>query len=285
MRKVYGMPTTSKTMTNYQVADVTTNDDGEVTQFLLFWDGGEPETKKGTPENLLLFDPQNELPFDDGLHDFFVGEQALKLSDEPPVYVSQLDNYSYVVRYDESVFETTPSQAADLLEAVRETIVEGDLSAIDAFATSVLEKQVRRDVVNALRQTFEDSRRIEVASNGWLIDDFFIVDWEANLYTRNDDPDEGDYIRSGQSVVQKDTSYEFVQLRQTTLDPSETDVSVSLGGTEYDLSERELLFLSKVKWILRGSHYHPDNPFWSYVDRWTDVEESSDEPNLSKFSI
>lgn len=272
-------------MTEYTVADVTRDSDGEISQFLLFWNGGEPETKLATPENLLLFDPVDELPFENGLHDFLSGEQALRLSDEPPVIVSQLDDYSYIVRYDESVFETTPSQAAELLDAVYKTIVNDDLSAIDAFATNVLATQVRRDVVNALRRTFKESRRISVEANGWLIDDFFVVDWEGNLYTRNDDPEEGDYIRSGTEVVQKDTSYEFVQLRQTTLDPSETDVSVSLGGTEYDLSEREMLFLSKVKWLLSGEHYHPDNPFWTYVQKWTNVEEESEEPNLSKFSL
>jgi hypothetical protein len=49
-----------------------------------------------------------------------------------------------------------------------------------------------------------------------------------------------------------------------------------------------MLFLAKVKWLLHRRHYHPDEPFWMYVDKWADVDVTSGKPdsmpNLDKFA-
>lgn len=266
-----------------EVMDISRDDDGEITQFLIF-NEGQPETKRGTPENLLLFDPEDKMPFENGLYEFLSGDSALRLSKDPPIIVQQAGNeYSYILRYDDNMVETTPSQAEELLESMYAAIAEGKFSQLEAFVERVLRSQVRRHVVNPLVHTFREQRRIELVPNGWLVDDFILVDWDAKMYAANDDPDEGDYVRSGSDAVQKDTTYEFVQLDKNFTPDGEQ--SVTIDSTEYTLTEREMLFFAKVKWLLNRREYHPDNPFWSYVDRWTGVENDAEEPNLDKFSL
>jgi hypothetical protein len=144
-----------------------------------------------------------------------------------------------------------------------------------------MEMQVRQRLVNALRRTFDDGGRIEIVSNGWLVDGFFVVDWNAKLYASNDDSDDGDYVREGGTAVKKDTSYEFVRLRHKLTEVDVDDVRV--GDDVFSLTEREKLFLAKVTWLLNRRHYHPDASFWNFVEKWTDVPD--EEPNLDQFEL
>jgi len=266
-----------------EVLDVSRDDDSdEITQFLILGDDGQPATKVASPENLLLYDPDDELPFEGGMYDFLSGDSALRLSEEPKVVVGQAgDEYSYVLNIDGNAVETTPTQADELLQGVYDAIAKDDVSKLSDLHAEIIKNQVRRNIVNILAQTFEERHRIEIVPNGWLVDDFYLVDWNAKMYAKNDDPEEGDYVRSGTDTVQKDDSYEFVRLNHS-LNQSDT-VTVTIDGTEYSLTEREMLFLSKIKWLLHRRHYHPDTPFWDYVDKWATVAE--EEPNLDVFDI
>jgi len=266
-----------------EVLDVSRDDEtDEITQFLLLGDDGQPTTKVASPENLLLYDPADELPFDGGMYDFVTGEEALRLSDEVTVGQSG-DEYSYVLSVGESVVETTPRQADELLQGVYDAVAEDDISTLKSLHAEIIKNQVRRNIVNILAQTYEERHRIEIVANGWLVDDFYLVDWNAKMYAKNDDPDEDDYTRdrTSDSGVSKDDSYEFVRLSHS-LSSSDT-MEVEIGGANYMLSEREMLFLSKIKWLLHRRHYHPDTPFWDFADKWATVEER--EPNLDVFDI
>jgi hypothetical protein len=251
----------------------------EITQFLILGPTGQPETKVASPENLLLYDPEDELPFDGGMLDFLSGDSALRLDDRISVAVAG-DEYSYVLDVDGSVVETTPEQADDLLQGVYDAIADEDTTGLEKLHRDILKSQVRRQLVNILAQTFEERHRISIVSNGWLVDEFYLVDWNANLYTKDDDPDEDDYVRSRSSDtgVEKDDSYEFVRLRHSV--SQEDTQSVSVNDSTYTLSEREMLFLSKVKWLLHRRHYHPDTPFWEYADKWASVEEEEANPDV-----
>lgn len=273
-----------------EILDVSRdNDTDEITQFLIL-ENGQPETKIATPENLLLYDPADELPFEGGLNDFLSGSNALRVSSEPEIVVKQSnDEYSYMLSVDDNLVETTPNQAEELLRGVYGAMADDDETRLANLHREILETQVRRPIVNALKKTFDERERIEIVANGWLIDAFYLVDWNANLYGANDDPQEGDYVRSGGKAVKKDTTYELCDLsgNLSVID----GFSVTLGGDEYSLTERELLFLSKVKWVLHRRHYHPDEAFWRYVDRWADVDvetgrpETEDEPNLDVYDL
>jgi hypothetical protein len=268
-----------------EVLDVTRdNDTDEITQFLILGDDGQPSTKVASPENLLLYDPADELPFDGGMYDFMSGDSALRLCNDPQISVGQSgDEYSYVLNLDGNVVETTPAQADDLLQGVYDLIANDDVSGLTSLHAEIIKNQVRRNIVNILAQTFEEKHRIEIVANGWLVDDFYLVDWNAKMYTKDDDPEEGDYVRDRNSDtgVSKDDSYEFVRLshRINNADTAE----VEIGGKNYTLSEREMLFLSKITWLLNRRHYHTDTPFWEFADKWATVEE--EEPNLDVFDI
>jgi len=110
------------------------------------------------------------------------------------------------------------------------------------------------------------------------------------MYVEHDEPEEPDVIRTGNKVVEADRSYEFVQLSLTReIEP----VEVKIGEELYRLSEREMLFLAKVNWLLDRRHYHPDQPFWKFADKraavdWESGEPESDEdeePDLTGFSL
>lgn len=283
-------------MKDFTIADKSYNQEtGELQQFLVFWSGGEPELKRASAENVLLFDPEDELPFENGMYEFLNGQQALLLSENPEVLVAPTGNeYAYILRVRGNTVETTPQQAEEVLQGVLEVAKdEGPDRLLDLY-NEIMSTQVRRHVINALHQTFDEPERIEVAPNGWLIDDYYLVDWNASLYTKDDDPDEGDYVRSGGSAVQKDDSYEFVQLRMGRAERDADPITVTLNGEQYRLTEREMLFLGKVKWMLNRRYYHPDEPFWMKADQHASVDwktgepesdDEDDQPNMDKFSL
>lgn len=264
-----------------EVLDVSRNEDGEITQFLILGDDGQPDTRVASPENLLLYDPADELPFEGGLDTVLGGDNALCISYKPTIIVDQKDEHSYVLSVGGDVVETTPTQADKLLQGVYDAIANENITTLQKLHERIKSQQVRRRIINVLAQTFEESHRITIEPEGWVIDNFYLVDWNAKMYTTNDDPDEGDYVRSGNDTVQEDRSYEFVRFRNGIGDTGGQQVAID--GEEYTLTEREMLFLAKVKWLLYRRHFHPDKPFWEFAEKWATVED--EEPDLDVFDI
>jgi hypothetical protein len=256
---------------------------GELEQFTIINEQGQPELMKATPSNVLLFDPENKLPFEDGLHGFLNGDEAIVLSEaDPEVMVAPTnDRNCYVLRVNGSTVETTPERSTDVLRGIKDAAIDQEYDSLLSLYDEIMSTQVRRPVVNALRKTFEGHERIEETPSGWLIDEFFLMDWSASMYAKTDDPDEADVRRSGSGVVETDTSYEFVQLRmRRDIEP----VEVSINGDAYRLTEREMMFLAKVNWLLDRRSYHPDMEFWKNVGQyaavdWRTGEPESDEPD------
>jgi hypothetical protein len=249
---------------------------GELQQFTLIDDSGQPQLVKATPENILLYDPEDQLPFDDGMQGLLAGDEAIKFSDEPDVIVSQTgNNKCFLIRVDERTVETTPSQSEDALEAIKQATLDGAVEGLISLHETILAKQVRRSLVSALMQTFDEPERLTHTDEGWLVDDFYLVNWEASLYTKHNDPDENDYRRGSGGVTETDGSYEFVQLR---LNREMNPVSVTVAGEEYQLTEREMLFLAKVKWLLGRRSFHPDMSFWKWTDQYASVEQATGDP-------
>jgi len=267
---------------------------GEVQQFTIIDDDGQPQLLKATVENMLLYDPENNLPFDGGLYGFMSGDEALLVQDEPELLVAPTNNeYCYLIRYRGDTIETTPKESGRVLQAIHDAIVadteESRADSLIEVYDTIMAETVRKDVVNALRETFEEHTRIEETVSGWLVDDFFLVDWTASMYAATDDRSKRDVVRQGSAVVETDRSYEFVQISiRRDINP----VAVGIGGETYRLTEREMLFLAKVRWLLARRHHHPDMSFWKYVDKYTSVdsatgdpEDDEEEPDLDSFSI
>lgn len=261
-----------------EIIDTSYNrETGELQQFTVIREDGQPDLVKATAENILLWDPEDELPFENGLYEFLSGEHALVLREEnPEVIVAPTNNeYCYILRVRGNTVETTPNQAEEVLEGIKEAAIDGNVTPLVRTYDDIMSSQVRRPVVNALLKTFDETNRITQISRGWLVDDFYLVNWEASMYTKHNDPDEGDYQRGGGGVRQTDRSFEFVQLNlRRDIEP----VEVTIRGETYRLTEREMLFLAKVKWLLNRRHHHPDQPFWKYADKWASVDERTGEP-------
>jgi len=230
------------------------------------------------------------MPFDDGISGFFNDGEALMLSeDDPQLYVVPTeDDNRFAIYYDGKMVETMPKQSVDVLEALYTAVIDKDIRDVLSVYDDIMSSQVRRNVINAIHPTFEESDRIDVIERGWLIDDLLLIDWSASMYAKHDDPTEPDVVRKGDIVDTVDRSYEFVQLR-TSLDI--TPVTIRIGDTRVRMTEREIMFLAKVRWVLNRRDYHPDVPFWYYVDRFSSVNwrtgepEEQDEPSFSSFSI
>ena len=264
-------------------------DTGELEQFTVVAGDGQPSLVKANTKNVLLYDPEDKLPFDGGLYEFMNGDVALVFSEDPETVVAPTgDEYCYIVRVDGRTVETTPNQAEDVLRAVKAAAIDNEIQPLLDVHHNIVKEQVRREVINALRQTFDEYERIESTESGWLVDDFYLVDWTASMYVKHDNPDEADLIRSGSQVVEADRSYEFVQLR---LSRDIEPVEVRLGEEFFRLSTREMLFLAKVNWLLDRRHYHPDQPFWKFADKRAAVDwdtgepEEGGEPDLSGFNL
>jgi len=266
---------------------------GELLQFTIIDDSGQPQLIKANSENILLYDPLDDLPLENGLYGFFEGEDALLLSEDPEIVVAPTSNeYCYLLKYNGRSVETTPKQSEDVLAGVKDAIIDEEMDNLLAVFDQIVSNQVRRPVMNALLSTFDQSGRIDVTDRGWLIDDFYLVNWEASMYLKHNDPDESDYKRGGGSVRETDRAYEFIQLSMTRAIEL---VEVTVGGDEYRLSEREMLFLSKVKWMLNRRYHHPDQSFWKWSDHHAAVDwqtgepetshEDEDEPDLDKFEL
>lgn len=253
---------------------------GELQQFTTIDEDGQPQLVKATAENRLLYDPENELPFDDGMYQFLHGEQALVLQQEhPTIMVAPTSSeYCYILRVSDRTVETTPNQAERVLRAIKQAAIDRDMESIVALHDDIVSTQVRRHVINELMRTFEQDDRIEQSPRGCLVDDFYLVNWEASLYTKHNDPDEGDYKRGGGGVRKMDKSYEFVQL---SLDRNISPIEVTIGANTVRLSEREMLFLAKVKWLLNRREHHPDMPFWKFADKYASVDNITGEPETA----
>lgn len=257
----------------FEILDINRDDEtGDPLSFLVMQDG-EPMPKKATPENVLLYLH--------GLKEFLSGHHAVIVSEDgPEVIIAPTGNdMAYLVRVNGSTVETTPSQASEILRGLKNA-VEADTqtqrsAAIDEIKSvydTIMAEQVRRWLVRAMMVTFDqqEQQRITEHNRGWLIDGFYLVDWNANLYTIEDDPEEDDYSVTGGTAQQVDRDYEFLRLTPQN-NPQPQDVSVN--DEDYRLSEREMLFLAKVRFMLDRRYYHPDEPFWKYNDYLAGLED------------
>lgn len=263
-------------MSEFEILDRNRDkESGELLSFLVI-ENGEPQLKRATSENILLYEH--------GMKKFLSGQHAVIVSDDnPEVIVAPTGNdMAYLIRVNGSTVETTPKQASTMLESLKDA-VEADNSiernnAIDRMVglyDTIISTQVRRWLVRTLMTTFEpkERQRLTEDDRGWLIDGFYLVDWNANLYTIDDDHDEPDHKIGGGGTRTVDRTHEFLQLSPS---KSPEPHEVSINGNSYRVSEREMLFLSKVRFMLDRRYYHPDKPFWGYTDKYAGLQDAKD---------
>ena len=246
-------------MKSYEIVDKNYDKTtGELQSFLLIWDDGEPEIKSATPQNYLLYI--------DELYGFLDGDEALVFDDNGTrISVLRADsNTSYYLSIDNTTVIVDGRRAERLLTGIKAARERGVYSMLRAVHEQVLKTQVRQHIINLLYDTFEedDRRRISISDTGWVIDEYYFLDWSASIYSKEDDIEEPDYTRVNNEAVKSDRSYQLVQLRHNS---DMDDVRVSINGESYELTEIEITFLSKARWLLDRHEYHPDVPFWMYM--------------------
>jgi len=245
---------------DYGVRDVNRADDNEVLSMLVEEPPGHPpHFIDGSAENVLLYLHE--------LKEFLDGKHGALLSDDPHISVKPSASESvYRVTVGERPVESMPHQSDDVLHAVKDAIENDDLDPIVEIYKEIIDNQVRRDVVNDLIELLDvlPAGRLQVTADGWLIDSYYLVDWTASVYVIEDDRDSPDYRRSNDTVEVTDKSKEFIELRASH-SPNRMTVKRP-DGEELILGEREMMFLSKVKWLLERTKYHQDEPFW----RWNE---------------
>lgn len=212
-------------------------------------------------------DAENVLLYVHELREFLEGERGAVLSEDPHITVQNTNASSvYRITVDERPVESMPGQANDVLEALRAAIEEEDIDPILDIYEDIIDSQVRREVVQKLQEALPniDEDRIEETNRGWLIDRFYVVDWTASVYVVTDDPDEDDYEIRGGGVGKTDRDHEFVELVP---DSAPERQRVKFGDETVLVGEREMMFLSKVEWLLDRTKYHPDESFWRYNEK------------------
>lgn len=245
--------------------EVKTNTDlnGDVESYILiFDDGSRPESYKANAKNKLLFE--------EGMYEFIEGQEVRKLNDNPEVIIGSSEE-TYLLSVDGSIIETMPSQASDFLEGVLQSRQENSTQKLQALHQNIISDQVRRRYINLLVSIFDESR-IDTTTNGWLVDGFILVTWDASVYLKDDDKES--YERVGNEAVKVDKSKQFVKVEVPIPDEPDT---ITIDGTEITLTEREMMFLRRVEWLLHRRDYHPDTPFWDFAERWMPNKEEVDD--------
>lgn len=217
-----------------------------------------PKLIDGSIENTLLY-----------IHNmgrFLDGDEGALLSRDPHVSIKPTDTESvYKITMGERTVENTPGEAGKVLQALRSAKEDRDLHPLQELYKKIIDKQVRRDVMNDILEVLPslDTNRVEVTEDGWLVDGFYVLDWEAGVYVDNDT--EETYMRGGGGVTTVDKSKEFVDLRQS---QDNERKAIKLGGETILLGEQEMLFLKKARWLMQRTTYHPDESFWRYNENY-----------------
>lgn len=245
---------------DYGVRDVNRADDNEVLSMLV-------EEPPGHPPHFIDGSDENVLLYLHGLKEFLNGQEGALLSEDPHISVKPSVSESvYHITVGDRAVESMPNQSDDVLRAMKDAIENRELQPIVDIYKEIINNQVRRDVITDLIEILDilPKGRLQATASGWLIDSYYLVDWTASVYVIEDDRDGPDYTRSGDTVEVTDKSKEFVEL-QASYSPTRMSVKRPDGETLV-LGEREMMFLSKVKWLLERTKYHQDEPFW----RWNE---------------
>ena len=251
-------------MSDWEILHRDHDRDGNLTSLLVLEDG-EPTQKNAIPENILLYEH--------GLKDFFEGDNLLQFSES--VYGGSRAGEGYILVVDGDLIEIPPRKDHDFLQAIADILDEDrGPQALRDIHQDIIAGQVRRHIINNLTHSFgKKAFDIQVQGNGWLIEDAFLVDWNANIYTKDDDPEDGDYIREfGSGITKTDKSYQFVELDIGHGEEIPEAETVDIGEKSVTLTDKEMEFLAKVTWLLGRWKYHPDEAFWAHVENQYDIE-------------
>lgn len=206
---------------------------------------------KATPENQMLFDREQFTFNDQSLYTLLFGDEHSRavLMDDPFVGVKPgpyKDTYRLWAGDKLSPVLTPPSESRDVLQAIVTCAEHYTAEPLSDIYSTIEEEQVNRNALLALLENgfFNEDERIEPKADGFVVDDYFLLTWEAEFYIYTETWKEGAFTPRGDP---KEKPGEF---REITVKEIPGPCDMELNGAIYHMGEDEWIFTRRLEWIL-----------------------------------
>jgi hypothetical protein len=246
-----GDNTNERTISELANAEIVEGQGGP-NEWLLRFGEGDYDFVSKTERNRLIVETDMLGQAVDGV---FLGVDRENHDDNAVLFEADLDNEMYRISTNGETVHVPSRYEADALRALRE---EDGEALLDVFLNTRAE-QVRQDNVALFMSRF-DLERVENTSEGWVIDDTFIVQWNGENYLVNDIPI---HERQGGSTQVVDESK---QARDLSFNLPESVTAETPTGEEVELSQREQRFLATVEVLLNPFEYLDEEPAQAIED-------------------
>ena len=194
----------------------------------------------------LIFKPNNEitrLRYLHGLHDFLSQPlQSRYLGDDVLVSSTYNENV-FTIEWDGDLVQNPPSLAEDVLRALLDAIERNDTQPMKVLFRRIKELRIREEIIEAIVHTVP-SHRIKYQKGSIIIDGIFRLEKNGHAYRC----DNNRHL----CIVPKNKKIDPMIIRYKNRDIS--------------LSETEVLFLSKLFFLLAAEKHKNDFIFWNQVN-------------------
>lgn len=215
--------------------------------------GDEKETIdiKATARNKMLFD-RDEFMFDGkSLYSLLFGDEHSRavLMRDPYVAVKPGPyNDTYRIWVEDEVMDvlTPPSESKRVLDGIVICAEDRTHIPLKNVCDDIIKNHINKNaVLNLLDSDYLDTEgRVEVKGDGLVVDDYFLLTWEAEFYVYTDQWKEGAFTPSGDSMDKPG------QFREITVEDIPDDFVMTLNGVNYQMTELEWVFTRRLYWIL-----------------------------------
>jgi len=228
----------------------------------------------------------NQLLFESGLYDAVVGthEYSVRAGSQTldVATTADIEHKTYTISVGPETVRVPDELVSDYID-----IFDGQTGAVRGsrlykLYKQIIDGQVRRHIIDQFMDRFPDDR-IEQTADGVVVDDTFLVNYEAENYLVDNDQV---YIRSGGDMVEVDERKQAVELDFATDDSTQIETP---SGETVDLSEQEQRFLATIECLLFPDDYLgaelvdgvEQAKAMSFTD---DVEQIAETANVSGFT-
>lgn len=189
--------------------------------------------------------PTNTVLFEDGLFEEVNGTHSFHHNNKQITVVADVFSRNYTISVSGNEVAVPDDYADDLVDAFTS---HNTAEIVHDLYYDIIEGQVRRDVVDSFLDRFPEDR-VEIEASGWVIDDTFVVTYEAENYLLNQDTV---YVRKSDDMVEADESKQAVDLEFNIDD--EATLATATGET-VTATAREQEFVATVECLLYPADY------------------------------
>lgn len=187
------------------------------------------------------------------------GGSTNTVDDQYVTFTADVDNDRYHLTVDGQRLNIP----TDYEDSVLEAYADGDWEELVEIHEEIVANRVRVGLMDRFMPRFEEARddgRLSKGEEGWIIDDTFIVNWEAENYlTEAVDT----HVVKGGDTVRADEEQPARELRFDI--PDQVNVA-DPSGNDVELSQREARFLASVEALLNPQDYLREEDA-DYVER------------------